>query len=186
MNTMLTNYHPQTNKVPNSEETMELPAEKRIFPCKSLIKGVISHGRPYPSSPINVPYGKGLIATQDCPAGTVMEKFEGPVVEYSELGSDDIIYALNFQQDGQWKWMIAPTPAIYANHSCRPNSTVNGNQEIVTIRPIKAGEHVVFVYNYGTGEDKWDPLWTFECQCGAKKCQGLVNGYRSWEPLYEE
>ncbi|KAG0283494.1 hypothetical protein BGZ97_008523 [Linnemannia gamsii] len=183
---MLTTEQPQTIKVANSEENMELAAEKRTFPCKSLIKGVISHGRPYPSAPIDVPYGKGLIATKDCPVGTAMEKFEGPVVDYSELGSDDIIYALNFLQNGQWKWMMASTPAIYANHGCRPNARINDKQEIVAIRPIKAGEHVVYLYNVGTAEDKWDPLWTFECKCGTKKCQGLVNAYRPWEPLYEE
>lgn len=182
---MLTDNEPQTTKVANSEETMELPAEKRTFPCKSLIQGVISHGRPYPSTPIDGPYGKALVATEDCPVGTVMEKFEGLVVEYSELGSDDIIYTLYFLQHGQWKWMIASTPAIYANHSCRPNATINDKQEIVAIRPIKAGEHVEYVYNIGTAEDKWDPLWTFECQCGAKKCQGLVDAYRPWDPLYE-
>ncbi|KAF9958589.1 hypothetical protein BGZ72_000168 [Mortierella alpina] len=172
------------NKVPNSEETMELSAEQRTFPCKSL-RTEMNHNRPYPSATIDVPYGKGLVATKDCPVGTVMEKFEGQVVDYSQLGSEDIIYALNFQQDGQWKWLLASTPAIHANHNCKPNSTVNDKQEIVSIRPIKAGEHVGFVYNVGTKQDKWDPLWTFHCQCGATKCQGIVDSYRPWEPLFD-
>ncbi|CAO3566608.1 unnamed protein product [Mortierella alpina] len=137
-------------KVPNSEAFMELPAEQRTFPCKSR-RAAMSYNRPYPSAAIDVPFGKGLVATKDCPVGTVMEKFEGLVVDYSELGKDDIIFALNFQQDNQWKWMIASTPAIYANHSCSPNSIVNDKQEIVSIRPIKAGEHVGYVYNHGTG-----------------------------------
>ncbi|KAF9963101.1 hypothetical protein BGZ70_007627 [Mortierella alpina] len=171
-------------KVPNSEATMELPPEQRTFPCKSL-RTEMNYDRPYPSATIDVSFGKGLVASKDCPVGTVMEKFEGLVVDYSELGEDDIIYALNFQQDNQWKWMIASTPAIYANHGCKPNATVNDKQEIVSIRPIKAGEHVAFVYNQGNKQDKWDPLWTFHCKCGATKCQGMVDSYRPWEPLYD-
>ncbi|KAF9186901.1 hypothetical protein BGZ51_001691 [Haplosporangium sp. Z 767] len=172
--------------VPNSEETMELPPEQRTFPCKSISKKIIFE-RPYPSKTIDVPFGKGLAATQDCPVGTVMEKFDGELVEYSELGLEDIIYVLNVLRDNEWKWVLASTPAIYANHSCMPNSVVNDKQEIVAIRPIKAGEHISFLYNFSATEEdsKWDPLWTFECKCGAKKCQGIVNSYRAWEPLYE-
>ncbi|KAF9379984.1 Histone-Lysine N-Methyltransferase ash1l [Podila verticillata] len=177
-----------TDKVPNSENTMELPAASRLFPCKTLMKQVNCDNRPYPTIPIDVSYGKGLQATQDCPVGTVLEKFEGPVLEYSELGSSDIPYVLNFYDEGQrqWKWMLGLTPAIYANHSCEPNARINLQQEIVAIRLIKAGEEVLFVYNNDTEDQKWDPLWTFDCKCGAKNCQGLINTYRPWEPVPEK
>ncbi|KAF9313648.1 hypothetical protein BG003_005001 [Podila horticola] len=174
------------NKVPNSEKNMGLPAESRLFPCKTLKQKVICDNRPYPTTPIDVPYGKGLEATQNCPVGTVMEKFEGIVVDYSELGSDDIPYVLNFFHDGQWKSLLASTPAIYANHGCEPNAKINSQQEIVAIRPIKAGEQVLFLYNNDTEDQLWDPLWTFDCKCGAKNCQGLVNTYRPWEPVHEQ
>ncbi|KAF9579121.1 hypothetical protein BGW38_004757 [Lunasporangiospora selenospora] len=171
--------------VPNSEESMELPREQRSFPCRT-IRGEVLTDRSYPSQVVDVSFGKGLFATRDCPVGTILEKFEGPVVEYSELGYDDTYYALNFLYDGRWKWLLGNTPAIYANHGCAPNAKVNSAQEIEVIRPIKAGEEILFIYNTGTGEDKWDPMWTFDCKCGAKKCMGLVDSYRSWEPEYND
>lgn len=162
---------------------MELPAKNRTFPCKTLITEM-QHDRPYPTTTIDVAFGKGLMATQDCPVGTVLEKFEGRVLEYGELGSDDTPMTLNFLQDGQWKWPLASTPAIYVNHHCSPNATVNENQEVVAIRPLKKGDEVGYIYNRGTEADKLDPTWTFECRCGAKKCQGWVNAYKPWDPEY--
>jgi hypothetical protein len=180
-NDMLSDSKPDLAKVPNSEETMELPMQNRTFPCKTLITSM-QLDRPYPTKTVTVPYGKGLIATQYCPPGTILEKFEGLVVEYSELGSDDLPLALNFlDKDKQWKWLLANTPAIYANHCCSPNAQLTDNQEIEAIRPIHQGEEVGFIYSRGTAEEKWDPAWTFFCQCGAKNCQGWINGYKPWE-----
>ncbi|KAF9966398.1 hypothetical protein BGZ73_001018, partial [Actinomortierella ambigua] len=134
---------PTPVKVPNSEETMTLPLEQRTFPCKTLITTPILTDRPYPSVIIKASFGgKALQATEYCPVGTVLEKFEGIEVEYSELGSDDLPYTLNFWRDGKWRWMVGNSPAYYANHGCAPNAKVDSQQQIVAIRPIKAGEEI--------------------------------------------
>ncbi|KAF9964721.1 hypothetical protein BGZ73_001778, partial [Actinomortierella ambigua] len=81
---------PTPVKVPNSEETMTLPLEQRTFPYKTIITTPIPTNRPYPSVITKVSLaGKGLQATEYCPVGTVLEKFDGLEVEYSQLGSDD-------------------------------------------------------------------------------------------------
>ncbi|KNC97295.1 uncharacterized protein SPPG_07225 [Spizellomyces punctatus DAOM BR117] len=134
----------------------------------------------YPTRVENVPYGKALCADRDLPAGTVVEKFEGKVVEYEDLSDYDKTYVLNFQPKGstEWKWLLPLSNARYANHSCDPCAYINDNRELVLRRAVREGDQITFLYNPGEDSDWWDPVWNFKCCCGAKQCQGDIDRYR--------
>ncbi|KAJ3024123.1 hypothetical protein HKX48_006479 [Thoreauomyces humboldtii] len=91
----------------------------------------------YPSHPVKVSYGMALVASEDLPAGTVVEKLEGPqmvAVDYESLSDYDKTYALTYQAKGsdEWTW------------------------------DVRKGEQITFLYNpQGDVEEPWDPIWTF-------------------------
>ncbi len=83
--------------------------------------------------------------------------------------------------------MLPQSDARYANRkwkvcnvidSCDPNSMINENLEIVTMKVVKEGEQITFCYNIGEETDEWDPIWSFECFCGSKNCQKQIDRYR--------
>lgn len=64
----------------------------------------------------------------------------------------------------------------YINHSCGPNIVVDvDRREIVALRPIAAGEELVFFYP----STEWAMAAPFECVCGSPLCIGRVAGARS-------
>ncbi|KAI8821321.1 uncharacterized protein EV422DRAFT_37833 [Fimicolochytrium jonesii] len=133
----------------------------------------------YPSHVRAVSYGKALFADADLPAGTVVERFEGEVVEYDQVSEKDKTYVLNFLPPGEteWKWLLPTSDARFANHSCDPNAKLT-NLQIILTRPVKKDEEITFLYNPGDDTDYWDPAWNFKCCCGSTDCQGDIDRYR--------
>nr|MDO8114517.1 SET domain-containing protein-lysine N-methyltransferase [Candidatus Sigynarchaeota archaeon] len=132
----------------------------------------------YPSRVAECPYGGlCLVAKEDLPAGVVVEKFVGPLIPADAVRDEEARHIILWDD----KSVMRPyTDARYANHSCEPNSYVNGQMEIVTMLPIKNGEEITFSYNVVYGSENpglWDHRWSFKCACGAPNCQGLVNQY---------
>ncbi|TPX50803.1 hypothetical protein SeMB42_g02126 [Synchytrium endobioticum] len=119
---------------------------------------------PYPTRVEKVSYGHALVASRNLEAGTIVEKFVGPDVMYETLSDVDKTYVLNYQPMGcsEWKWLLPQSNARYTNHSCDPNSIITNDQHLKTIKPVKEGEQITFVYNVGSDEDWWDPLWSFK------------------------
>ncbi|KAJ3259853.1 hypothetical protein HK103_001744 [Boothiomyces macroporosus] len=113
----------------------------------------------YPSYPKKIEYGYGLFASDDLPPNTVA-------------------YVLLCKKNEKWVWLLTFSNARYANHSCRPNCTLNDNQELVTLTNVQKGEELNFVYNGGSEDDEWDPIWTFKCECKNDNCQGMIDRYR--------
>lgn len=138
----------------------------------------------FKSKVIENSYGKALVATEDLPIGTVVEIFDGTIVKYEEVPEKEICYAIHVGECDEDKWMIYKTNARYANHSCDPNCFVGDDLKIVTIKGVKAGEELTYSYNTYIEEDEcvedffWDPRWNFECKCGSKNCQKVINGYK--------
>ncbi len=136
----------------------------------------------FPSQVVQNQYGSCLIAAEDLEIGVVVEKFEGPIVPYEDVPEDQKIYVLGLK--GRL-WLIPKTNARFINHACDPNCTINDQQEVFTIRPVKKGEELTFSYNeidreyylQHAQEYFWDERWTFQCQCGAAKCLGRIDGY---------
>lgn len=122
-------------------------------------------------------HGTGLRAVRALRAGSVVCKFEGPVVSFAEIPPAEIRHAL-LLEDG--RWLVDQGLARNANHSCDPNCRIDGENFVVTLRAVDAGEELTLAYNIVyPGEDpgEWDSRWNFDCACGAKNCRGRVDGY---------
>ncbi|MEK6959276.1 MAG: SET domain-containing protein-lysine N-methyltransferase [archaeon] len=136
----------------------------------------------YPSKVIDNAYGKALIAAKDLETGTIVERFLGKVIKYSEVSDHMICHAIFVGEKGEDKWIESNTDAIRANHSCEPNCTIDEKLNIVTTKLVKKDEELTFSYNMlDEGEAPkdyfWDSRWNFECKCGSKNCQKNIDKY---------
>lgn len=61
-------------------------------------------------------------------------------------------------------------PSNFINHSCEPNAGYDGEDHIVALRRISAGEEIRM--DYGTFSFSFDH--NFSCTCGAWGCRGNV------------
>lgn len=127
--------------------------------------------------------GKTLVATRDLPVGVIVERFEGPIVRYADVPKDMVCHAIyvgeNICDD---RWVVSQTNAIRANHSCNPNCMIDDDLNIITIKPIKKGEELVYSYNLLCEDEEksdfvWDERWNFECKCNSINCQKKIDRY---------
>ncbi len=124
-------------------------------------------------------YGKCMIAAKDMLKDTVVAKWEGYIVEsYKEVPKNLKLYAILIDEK---RFLVPTNDAMFANHSCNPNCEVNDELEIVTIKPVKKGEELV--YDYAICDDdeqdlmEWNHEWDFKCKCGASNCRGNIDRY---------
>jgi uncharacterized protein len=62
-------------------------------------------------------------------------------------------------------------PSNYGNHSCDPNIAPVGDDEMMALRAIAAGEELTIDYAPLSPKS-----WSMPCTCGAKNCTGMVRG----------
>ncbi len=137
--------------------------------------------------------GWGAFAIQPIPKGTRIIEYAGEKITNGEHDRryDDasmthhhtFIFVLNSRQviDAAYEG----NEARFINHSCAPNCEAiieRGHIWIESIKPIAAGEELVYDYEYDD-----DPAYTakdylhYKCLCGAPNCRGtIVKTRRRW------
>ncbi len=137
----------------------------------------------YPAEISKTAYGHSLVASEDLTEGSVIGRFNGHLSSYPDIPNEEIRYAILI---GQGVWMIPTTDMRFLNHSCQPScQLLSSSLEVVTIRDVQAKEELTISYNSITLEQFlqmpddyfWDDRRTFNCQCGAINCLGLINRY---------
>jgi len=113
--------------------------------------------------------GRGVFTEEPIPAGVFIMRFTGPFLRYAQTNIDT--YALQIGPD----LYIGESGGLddLINHSCEPNTGfhIEGtNADLYAIRPIAAGEELLFDYSTTLDEDDF----TMECRCGTPSCRGLV------------
>lgn len=64
-------------------------------------------------------------------------------------------------------------PANYGNHSCDPNTALDGDVR-VALRDIAEGEEITIDYR------QLSPIsWSILCNCGSANCEGVVHGIKA-------
>lgn len=127
--------------------------------------------------------GQGLFATAALPAGTIVARFEGPIVPWREVPAAEVCHAVLLEGDD---WLVPISEARYVNHSCAPNCTVDDSLAVVTTQPVAADGELTISYDTLTMDEWasapqsyfWDERWSFDCRCGAPTCVGRVERYR--------
>lgn len=123
--------------------------------------------------------GRGLFASQDIPAGTLLVRLGGRLVSSAEL--DDLINRANADPDipyvdtitiyGDYHLVIPPeTDVHYGNHSCDPNTWHVGPYKIAARRDIQAGEEVTIDYGTSSGAAGF----RMDCGCGSNLCRRRI------------
>ena len=120
----------------------------------------------------NSKFGKGLFAKKDIPENTVICLVTGPELSFDQsisLGEKES-HSLQVDKD---KYVLCQPPFLYSNHSCEPNSGLNENLELVSLKKIQAGEEIFWDYSTSMLERHW----TMNCLCGSKKCRKIVTDF---------
>jgi SET domain-containing protein len=120
----------------------------------------------------NSKFGKGLFATKDIQAGTVLCKITGKELSFQQtvLLKERESHTLQIDFD---RYILCEPPFLYSNHSCRPNCAINGNLEFFTLRKIKSGEELFWDYSTSMLERHW----TMKCRCEEKNCRKIINDF---------
>jgi len=118
--------------------------------------------------------GRGLFARERVRAGELLVVWGGEVVDGETLRSmsvDRYRLALQVEQD---LYLLTTNEGVadWVNHSCDPNSGLQGQVVLVALRDIRPGEEITFDYAMSDGSS-YDE---FECDCGARTCRGHVTG----------
>ncbi len=119
------------------------------------------------------PWGRGVFARREVPAGTVVGDYVGLV----DVPRDEPVGQLYAMMLSLYRWVYPPSPrrtvgVHVINHSCAPNAGLypfRGHVLATTIRRVFAGEELTFDYwmtKPEPGED-WHP-----CFCGTAQCRG--------------
>jgi len=119
--------------------------------------------------------GAGVFSTKDFEKDELIMYVDGETTEATQLSSfpqeiQDHVYPFD-KIDGIIKYVLPQENSSwkYLNHSCDPNAGIKNNREIVAMRPIKAGEEIVFDYAMNNVDD-----YEMECNCGSSNCRGKV------------
>jgi len=126
--------------------------------------------------------GAGEFASADIALGEVVKRLGGRLIDDAELqaitASGERYSALRSGDDTHLL-MAWDDPASRGNHSCDPNTWMDGTFNVVARRAIRAGEEVTIDYALLTAT----PEWSMPCTCGTTVCRGTVTGedYRSAE-----
>lgn len=119
------------------------------------------------------------VAARSVGAGAVLAHLDGEVVSRPsrhsvQIGPDA---HLDGAMDDAGAEGSLRRPWRYLNHSCDPNAAVRG-RTLVALRPIAAGEDVVFDYDT-TEFELADP---FVCGCASPECRRAIRGYKHLGP----
>ena len=116
-------------------------------------------------------FGKGLFATSNIEAGTVLIKIRGTKLKFRQttiLGNKES-YPLQIDLDEY----ILCDPFTYCNHSCEPNCGLNSDLEFYALRDIQKGEELAWDYSTSMLERHWE----MNCQCGSVECRNIIKDF---------
>lgn len=123
--------------------------------------------------------GDGLFTTDDLPAGTIVARLRGRLVDDVELAelfaAADAVdgYVDTIMIDDDVNLVLAPDQLVhYGNHSCDPSLWHVDPTTIATRRDVAAGEELTIDYATQTTH----PDFELECRCGSPICRGTVTG----------
>ena len=124
--------------------------------------------------------GRGLFATGEFRIGEVVYVMGGYAFtrQSSEVADPGSLSQRSEIQiaDNLFIGAIHPDDSMIAsNHSCDPNTAVQGHIVFVALREIAAGEELT--YDWATTDDA---VYAIECRCGSSRCRRIITG-KDWQ-----
>jgi len=117
-------------------------------------------------------FGKGLFALKDILPGVPLCNINGKLISFREtlLLGDNESHALQIGVD---KYILCEPPFLFTNHSCKPNSAINNNYELFSLKEIKAGQEIFWDYSTSMLERHW----TLNCNCSNYNCREIITDF---------
>jgi hypothetical protein len=119
--------------------------------------------------------GRGLFATADLPARTVVSRLGGRLVDGAALRrliASTAEYVDSVVVDADRHLLLAPGDNRFGNHSCDPDLGWVDEYTLATMRDVAAGEELVTDYAMSTVE----PDWFLRCHCPSYRCRQMIEG----------
>jgi hypothetical protein len=117
--------------------------------------------------------GRGVFATANIWAGSVIMKYAGPLLKYEQTSPSTLALQIGpdlyIGESGQ--------ADDFVNHCCDPNAGMlidGADVRLIAIRDIAPGEQITFDYSTTMDEDDFE----FECLCGSAKCRGPIRDFK--------
>lgn len=117
-------------------------------------------------------FGRGLFAGRNFDLGEVISQFSGPIITLREAILKGELEG-NALQIGPRTYLDLEPPGVFINHSCEPNTGLNGQTTVRALRHIRAGEEIYFDYSTTMSEQRW----TMACLCGTPSCRGVIGDF---------
>jgi len=149
--------------------------------------------------------GKGLIATEFIPEGTVVwrdaegreafrftdeEARKWPKEEYDDwcfycYQVEDNLFSATRVRKGEKR---GEEPSEFTNHSCDPNiwQEIDDDFVMTARRDIKKGEHVTYDYCTSETENSKQVGFAWKCRCGSRVCRGGLSGQEYKDPTLQK
>ena len=116
--------------------------------------------------------GAGVFANKNIPSGVLIAEFIGDVF-VSDTATGFPEHMVNHVvQIGEFEYLHSPNLAELLNHSCDPCAGIKNLTQVVTIRPVLAGEEITWDYAMTEMSN-----WRMDCLCGTKRCRGTVGSF---------
>lgn len=126
--------------------------------------------------------GKAVFARELIEPGEVVAVWSGRLVsadELDELSEDIRRHTVQVEEALYLASLTADEAPDYINHSCEPNSGLDGQITIIAMQAIHPGDEVTIDYAMCDGS----PYDEFDCACGSSQCRGRVSGNDWRDPL---
>ncbi|MDX8377717.1 MAG: SET domain-containing protein-lysine N-methyltransferase [Mariprofundales bacterium] len=116
--------------------------------------------------------GSGLFAGRDFAKSEKILHFSGDIISLPEVivKGDTQTNPLQIEDN---EYIDLEAPGVFGNHSCDPNAGVSNDKILISLRPIKSGEEIVFDYSTTVLEDNW----TMNCLCGSPKYRSIIGDF---------
>ena len=137
--------------------------------------------------------GDGIFASEDLPAGTIVARLRGRVVDDATLrqlfadAAADGGYVDTIMIDDDQNLVLVPDQLIhFCNHSCDPSLWHLDATTICTRRAVAADDELTIDYSTQTTHADFE----MTCNCGSGLCRGTVTGVdwmdTDWQARYND
>lgn len=125
--------------------------------------------------------GKGVFALKDIPEKTILMRVKGETMNFAatRLLGEKEDYTIQIDRD---TYLLTKPPFCFVNHCCQPNSALDEDLFLYTIKPVKAGEQLCWDYSTSMLERSW----TMKCNCGSPGCRGLIEDFDKLPVILQE
>ena len=116
-------------------------------------------------------HGKGIFTSKDVKKNETLFIIKGKKINFLINNRTEANKAgLNWIGYDKNTWIDPISYGLYINHSCNPNSAIEGRLKVVALKDIKKDEELTFDYSLNEA----DIFWKFKCTCGSKNCRKVI------------